>query len=92
MVFRDNAQLFSSIQTLVEGWCDRRCFKALRAILPGYPLSSPLTDGWGDLLIALKNVRAFARSELTDDECSALEEYTRAVEQVVHRTLRQPGK
>lgn len=83
--FTDNAQLFNTIQGLVEGWCDRRCLKALRAVLRGYPLSSPFTDGWGDLLIALQDVYAIARSELTDRECSEVEECIRAVTYAVHR-------
>jgi hypothetical protein len=86
MPISDNAQLFDSLRTLVEGWCDRRCLKALRAVLRGYPLSSPFTDGWGDLLIALQDVRAFAPDELTDAERAAVDECIRAVERVVHRT------
>ncbi len=81
----DTDRLFGSIQKLVEGWCDRRCLKALRAILRGYPLSSPFTDGWGDLLIALQDVRAFARSELTEAEHAAVDECIRAVERVLQR-------
>ncbi len=86
MPFNDDAHLFNTLQTLVEGWCDRRCLKALSRILRGYPLSSPFTDGWGDLLIALQDVRAFARSELTDEERAAVDECIRAVDRVVHRT------
>ena len=81
----DNAALFSALQSLVEGWCDRRCLKALRAILGGYPLSSPLTDGWGDLLTALQDVRAFALSELTEAERTTVDECIRTVERTVHR-------
>jgi hypothetical protein len=81
----DTDRLFTSIQNLVEGWCDRRCLKALRAILRGYPLSSPFTDGWGDLLIALQDVRAFARSELTEAEQLAVDDCIRAVERVLQR-------
>ena len=79
-------RLFTSIQNLVEGWCDRGCLKALRSILRGYPLSSPFTDGWGDLLIALQDVRAFARSELTEAEQLAVDDCIRAVERVLQRT------
>ncbi|HXP82709.1 MAG TPA: hypothetical protein VN976_22605 [Verrucomicrobiae bacterium] len=86
-MIENNEQLFASIQKLVEAWCDRHCLGALRRILPGYPLSSPLTDGWGDLLIALQNLRAFARIELTADELEMLVECIRAVDTVVHRRL-----
>lgn len=78
-------QLFATIQKLIDAWCDRRCLHALRAILRGYPLISPLTDGWGELLIALQNVRAFARNETTEAERATLEECIRAVDRVVHR-------
>jgi hypothetical protein len=42
-----NEQLFETIQRLVGAWCDRRCLRALRHILAGYPVPSPFTDGWG---------------------------------------------
>jgi hypothetical protein len=61
-------QLFGAIRTLIGAWCDRRCLKALRAILNGYPMKSPLNDGWGELLLALQDVRAFAAEELTQSE------------------------
>jgi hypothetical protein len=81
----DNQDPLEIVQLLVAGWCDRRCLKALRAILSGYPLTSPLTDGWGDLLTALQDVRAFARDELTGTERITVENCIRAVERVVHR-------
>jgi hypothetical protein len=84
-MIENNEQLFASIQKLVEAWCDRHCLGALRRILPGYPPTSPLTDGWGELLIALQNVRAFARNELTADEQEVLEECIRAVDSAIHR-------
>lgn len=86
----NNAELFRALQSLVDAWCDRRCLKALRHMLHGYPLTSPLTDGWADLLVALQNVRAFARSELTEAESASLENCIRAVDNVVHRT-ESPG-
>jgi hypothetical protein len=86
MPFTDNAHLFNTIQTLVEDWCDRRCLKALGWILRGYPLTSPLGDGWGDLLVALQNVRAFAQTELTDADRAVVDECISAVDSAVHRT------
>jgi len=85
-MIEDNKHLFSSIQGLVEAWCDRHCLRALRNILQGYPLVSPLGDGWGELLIALQNVRAFARDELTAGEIKVLEDCIRAVDSALHRT------
>jgi hypothetical protein len=84
-MIENNKQLFSAVQGLVEAWCDRHCLGALRRILPGYPMVSPLGDGWGELLIALQNVRAFARDELTAEEFKVLEDCIRAVDAAVHR-------
>jgi len=85
-MIEDNRQLFSNIQRLIEAWCDRRRLRALRNILRGYPLVSPLGDGWGELLIALQDVRALARDELTAEELKVLEDCIRAVDTAVHRT------
>ena len=57
--------ILESVKNLVNVWCDRRCLTTLRFILQGYPLSSPLIDGWADLLKALEDVRAFAKTEIT---------------------------
>jgi hypothetical protein len=70
---------------LVEAWCDRRALIALRCVLRGYPVTSPLTDGWAELMIALKDVRAFAREEITPEELTTIDECVRAVEQVMYR-------
>ncbi len=77
--------LFETLQNLVEGWCDRRCLRALRAILRGYPLTSPSTDGWAELLTALQDVRSFAGSELTDAEETTVDDCIRLVETAFHR-------
>jgi hypothetical protein len=84
---KDNAELFQTLDRLVGAWCDRRSLKALRAILPGYPLTSPLTDGWGALLTSLQDVRALAGNEVTDAERRIVDECIRVVDQAVHRSL-----
>jgi hypothetical protein len=70
---------------LVDGWCDRRCLVALRHGLSGWPLSSTLTDGWADFLAAMKNVRAFARDELTAAESDTVDDLIRVAERAVRR-------
>jgi hypothetical protein len=82
----EREELFLNLRGLVEAWCDRRCLRALRAILRGYPLTSPLTDGWGELLTALQDVRAFARDELTDAERPVVDACIGVVDRVVHRS------
>jgi hypothetical protein len=56
------------LKQLVDGWCDRRALRALNQFLPGYFALNGLTDGWGELETALKNVLVFAKDEITEDE------------------------
>ena len=62
------ADAFSTIQQLIERWCDRRALKPLRQLLPAYPLHSPHTDGWFDLYRALRDVEVFCKEELPPEE------------------------
>ena len=80
MAQNSNNHPLEVIQGLVESWCDRRCLRALRAVLQGYPLMSPLGDGWGELRLALENVRAFAREEITTEELRAVDNLIRQLE------------
>lgn len=80
-----SAEIIEEVDRLVGTWCDRRCLRALRAILSGWPLSSGLTDDWGNLLDALEKVRAFARDELTETEAGAVEDLIHEVQQVLNR-------
>jgi hypothetical protein len=74
------------IDQLVNAWYDRRCLSALRRILQGWPLTSGLTDDWGNLLDALEQVRAFAKDELTEDEQARLDGAIHEVGRLVYRT------
>jgi hypothetical protein len=81
----DPLELQRLVGALVEAWCDRRSLRALREVLAGYPLMSPLTDGWADLLKALEGVRAFAREELTEDEAAQVEQLIGSISEIVYR-------
>ena len=81
----DPLELHQDVGSLVDAWCDRRSLRALREILAGYPLTSPLTDGWAELLKALEGVRAFARDEITDDEADRVEQLIGAASAIVYR-------
>ena len=85
-MIQSNEELFANLRTLVEAWCDRRCFNALRRILPAYPMpANALTDNWAELAIALEEVRAFARTEITDSELQAINESISVIWKVVRR-------
>lgn len=85
MEINSTLELFECIDKLVRSWCDRYCLKALRHILSGYPLVSGLTDEYGQLLDALKSVRALARNEITDEEADTVEELIKIVHKIVFR-------
>jgi hypothetical protein len=77
--------ILESVKILVDAWCDRRCLLALRFILQGYPLSSPLTDGWAELLKALEDVRAFAKGKITEEETQVVHQLIGAISRIVYR-------
>jgi hypothetical protein len=77
--------ILESVKVLVDVWCDRRCLSALRFILHGYPLSSPLTDGWAELLKALEDVRVFAKGEITEEETQTINQLIGSISRIVYR-------
>jgi len=83
----DNAspeEIHLEAKRLVDAWCDRRCLRALRHVLAGWPMV-PLTDGWAAFMDAMKNVRADARDELTAAELEAVDDLIRIAERAVYR-------
>ena len=81
----DPSAVLREVGVLVDAWCDRRCLRALRAILSGYPMASMLTDSWGELVRALEEVRAFARPELTEDEAASVDRLVGAASAIAFR-------
>jgi hypothetical protein len=77
--------ILESVKALVDAWCARRCLAALRYILQGYPLSSPLTDCWAELLKSLEDVRAFAKGEITEEENQAVNQLIDSISRIVYR-------
>ena len=77
-----NEAFFATLRALIEKWCDRRCLKALNRILGSYLSFNGLSDGWGELSVALQDVRAFARTELTADELKDVDNLIRAADRV----------
>jgi len=78
-------ELFATLDRLVDGWCDRRALRPLRIILRVYPMSSPLTDGWGDLRNALRDLRCLRDPEISDAEAAAVDDALRVVERALAR-------
>jgi hypothetical protein len=79
-----DVELLAALQWLTEAWCDRRSLTALRYLLPAYPLPSTDPEGFNALLIALKDVRAFAREELTEPELLLVNDCVLVVDRKLH--------
>lgn len=72
------------VSRLVDAWCERRDLGALAVLLPAYTSNNGLTDGWADVMEALRTLRGSRR--LPDDEQREIERLVVAVEQMVYRT------
>ena len=70
----EESNLFTILDGLIDQWCERRALNPLRGILPAYPLTNNLTDGWHMLYDALRDVRAGCRDELSAAEQQQLGE------------------
>jgi hypothetical protein len=83
--FDGNEDFVVALQALIEHWCDRRCLRSLHHVLGAYLAFNGLTDSWGDLHLALQNVRAFARTELKADELKELNDLINAAARTITR-------
>jgi hypothetical protein len=81
--FDSNESFLVALRVLIDTWCDRRCLKALNNVLGAYLAFDGLTDSWADLSVALQNVRAFARTELSAQEIEELNGLIRAAEEAL---------
>ena len=80
-------EFFRLLRSLIDAWCDRRCLKALNRILPAYLGFNGLTDGWGGLLSALRNVREFAKDELTEPEMETVSNLLTAASKAIYGSV-----
>jgi hypothetical protein len=65
--YPDNAAFLSEFGRLVDKWCERRCLRSLGTVLPAYNSFNGMTDGWGELLRALRAL-TLSQDELLPDE------------------------
>jgi len=80
-----SADFFTTLRSLIDQWCDRRCLKALSRILPAYMGFNGLTDGWAALHEAMVNVRAFAGEELSETDRDTLSALIAAAHRPIYR-------
>ena len=60
--------LFKTLDTLIDRWCERRALKPLSYILRAYPGVLAHTDQKFELLDTLKDVKGLCRDDLTAEE------------------------
>ena len=80
-----SVDIHRDLRQLADRWCERRALRALSQFLPGYFALDGLTDGWGDLEIALKDVLVFAKDEITEDEKNEVKRIMIFVQAVIYR-------
>ncbi len=68
-----------SLDSLIDGWCERRAIRPLQYLLRAYPGPLAHTDQHYELLDALKDVKGLCREDLTPEERRMVNE--------VHNTL-----
>jgi hypothetical protein len=81
--YTSNDEFFRDMRALIEAWCDRRCLHALATLLPAFTSFNGMTDGWGELHIALKRL-PLSKDELSCDERETVADLKRAAEKAVH--------
>ena len=58
-------ELVRKIDSLVDGWCERRAYAPLRIVLPLWSPQNGFSDESQEVWGALRHVRAMCRDELT---------------------------
>ncbi|MEO7053341.1 MAG: hypothetical protein ABI191_00045 [Rhizomicrobium sp.] len=74
-----------SLRQMIERWCDERKFGALSLLLPGYLSLNGLTDGWGNLYVALKATRALGHEVFNVSDWDLLNDLIHSAERIVYR-------
>ena len=79
-----DADFQHDLKKLADGWCDRRALLPLYHFLPGYVSLNGLTDGFGALEIALKDVLVFAKDGITEEERKELKRLLILTQQAIY--------
>jgi hypothetical protein len=85
--YSSNEQFFAELRGLIDAWCDRRCLHLLSKVLPAYTSFNGMTDGWGELLNALKAL-TLSQEALLLEERKIVADLRQAAEDVLQARLR----
>jgi hypothetical protein len=83
--FHTNEEFLTFLRVLIERWCDERRLDALAQILPAYLAFNGLTDGWGELSIALNAIRGLGYQTFNQTDWDALNDLIHATDLALHR-------
>jgi hypothetical protein len=78
-------EFLQGLKNLADKWCERRALRPLHRFLGGYFALNGLTDGYAELEIALKDVLAAAKPDLTDEERVEIKRLLAYTQAIVHR-------
>ena len=81
---KDLSNVHLRLGQLIDGWCERRALKPLRAILPYYPLPNGFTEDWALLAKSLKTIRVQFANDLALGELDQVIELQHLVEAAVY--------
>ena len=84
MVPTGESDVLLEVSGLIDAWCDRRELDLLPRLLPAWVSNNGLTDGWADVLDALKSLRG--RPSLLGGEADIVERAIIDVERAVYRS------
>lgn len=79
-----NTDFQDDLKKLADGWCERRNLRALHCFLPGYFGLNGLTDGFGLLETALKDVLLFAKDVITEEEKKEINRLLNLVQEAIY--------
>lgn len=78
-------EIGAKIDYLVSAWCARKELVPLRHILNGAASINGLTDGWAELLAALRTIRAQCKDRITEQELDVVIELQHEMNHYVYR-------
>ena len=76
----NNIEFEQKVEFLINSWCSRKELTPLRRILNGHSALNGLTDGWEEMLLQLKTIRAQNKKEIKDEELNIIIELIHATE------------
>jgi hypothetical protein len=80
--YSSNAAFLAELSELIDRWCERRSLQLLGTVLPAYNSINGMTDGWGELLRALKAL-TLSQDELLPHEREIVSDLRRSVEEML---------